>query len=416
MRLLILSQYFEPELGAPQVRLAAFARELLRLGHQVEVVTALPSHPLGRIFPAYRGRLYRRETPPDGLVVHRVWCYAALGSGLKRMANYLSFAVTALAGLARCRRPDLLFVESPPLCLSLPGWIAARWWRAPMVFNVADLWPDSVAALGVLRAGPALGLACRLETWSYARSRLVNAVTDGIRETLIRDKGLDPARVTFLPNGVDPVLFAPGPADPALAAELGLEGRTVILYAGTLGLAQGLDVALDAMKLVAPRRPEALLVFLGDGSDRRRLEDRVHAERIPGVRFLEARPLPEVARLYRLAFAGLAALRRLPLFERARPSKLFPIMASARPVLYSGAGEGARLVSGAGAGLAVPPEDPEALARAMLRLLQDPEAARTMGGNGRACVEAHFAWPRLVQSWLDQVEQSGCLSTPRPQP
>jgi glycosyltransferase involved in cell wall biosynthesis len=407
MRLLILSQYFEPELGAPQVRLAAFARELLRLGHQVEVVTALPSHPLGRIFPAYRGRLYRRETTPDGLVVHRVWCYPAMGTGPKRMLNYLSFAVTALAGLVCCRRPDLLFVESPPLCLSLPGWIAARLWRTPMTFNVADLWPDTVVALGVLREGPALRLARRLETWSYARSRLVNAVTDGIRETLIRDREMDPARVTFLPNGVDPALFAPGAADPALAAELGLEGRSVILYAGTLGLAQGLDVALDAMKLVAPRRPEVLLVFLGDGSDRRRLEDRVHSERIPGVRFLDARPLPEVARLYRLAVAGLAVLRRLPLFEGARPSKLFPIMASALPVLYSGAGEGARLVTGAGAGLAAPPEDPEALAQALLQLLQDPEAARAMGRSGRAYAEAHLAWPRLVGDWLDQVARAG---------
>ena len=411
MRILILSQYFEPEVGAPQVRLAAFVRELVHQGHDVEVVTAFPNHPTGRIFQGYRGRFLSRETWEGATILHRVWVYAAQGAGMKRLANYLSFALTSLIPMARCQRPDLLFVESPPLFLSIPAWMLCKWWRIPMVFNVADLWPDSVEEMGFIKEGLMLRVARRLEQWSYARAHLVNAVTEGIRKTLIDKKRLAPGKVTFMPNGVDTTLFAPGVPDLALVEELGLLGRKFILYAGTVGLAQGLDVALDAMKIVAPNNINLLMVFLGDGSDRRRLEGRVRAEGIPGVCFLDARPVGDVAKLYRSAEAGFASLRDLPLFEGARPSKIFPVMASAVPVLYSGAGEGARLITEAGAGLAVPPEDPMALAGAIQDLIGDPEAAHRMGLNGRRFVESRLTWSSLVQKWLKQVESAGILTT-----
>ena len=410
MRILILSQYFDPEVGAPQVRLAAFAQELVRLGHQVEVVTTMPNHPTGRIFPAYRGRLYCREEWGDGVVLHRVWVYSALGAGLKRMFNYASFTLTSLLALMRCSRPSLVFVESPPLFLSIPAWFMCLIWRTPFVFNVADLWPDSVEEMGLIHDGFLLRLARRVEIWSYARASLVNAVTHGIRETLICKKDISPKKITFMPNGVDTSLFAPGDPDPHLAAELGIEGKCLIVYAGTIGLAQGLDVVLDAMRIVVIQRPEVMLIMMGDGSDRKRLEDRVRKEGITGIQFLDARPVSEVARLYRHAFAGFASLKNLPIFEGARPSKIFPIMASAKPVIYSGAGEGARLITEAGAGIAVHPEDPSLLAQAILYCLSNPELAKDMGRCGRAYVQSNLSWGALVQDWLEQVKRSGVVS------
>src|SRR5205807_9750314 len=162
VRFLILTQYFPPEHGAPQVRLAAFARELRRLGHEVEVATAMPNYPTGEIFDGYRKAFYLREDW-EGVPVHRVWLYASMGAGFKRLVNYGSFTATSLLALWRARRPDYLFVESPPLFLSLPAILAATVWRVPVIFNVADLWPDSVRELGIMKDGPILRAAERLE-------------------------------------------------------------------------------------------------------------------------------------------------------------------------------------------------------------------------------------------------------------
>lgn len=403
MRFLILTQYFPPENGAPQVRLAAFARVLRRLGHEVEVVTAMPNYPKGKVFRAYHGALYRREQW-EGITVHRVWLYASMGAGFRRLLNYASFAVTSLAGLARARRPDYLFVESPPLLLSLPAFLAASLWRASIIFNVADLWPDSVRELGIMRDGPALRAAEHLERWTYRRSTFVTAVTEGIRTTLVNDKGVPASKVLLLTNGVDTEMFRPGPPDPDLARELGWEGRCVLLHAGTLGIAQGLTVALDAMEALRERAPEILLAFIGDGSDRRALEAAARARALTNIRFYDARPPEYVARLYRCASAGFASLKDLPLFDGARPSKIFPAMASGKPVVYSGNGEGARLLRSAAAGIVVAPEDPVGLATAIQALADNPAMAATLGANGRRYVERECSWELLISDWLAALD------------
>jgi putative colanic acid biosynthesis glycosyltransferase WcaI len=417
VRFLILTQYFPPEIGAPQVRLAAFARHMRRLGHAVEVVTGMPNYPTGRMFPEYRRALYRQEQW-EGIPVHRVWLYASMGAGVKRLVNYGSFAVTALLGLARARRPDYLFIESPPLLLSVPGLLAAKLWRTPVIFNVADLWPDSVRELGILKDGAVLRAAEWLERWTYARATYVNAMTEGIRATLIERKGVPLHKVLHLINGVDTETFRPGPAEPDLARELGWEGKRVFLYAGTLGLAQGLTVALDAMASLRDRAPEVLLAFFGDGSERQELETAARERGLPNVRFYGARPPEYIARLYRCAWAGFASLKDLPLFDGARPSKIFPAMASGKPVVYSGSGEGGRLIERAGAGLVVRPNDPAALAGAIARLSADPALAADLGARGRRFVEAELTWPALLTRWLEDLNaaRDGAAGAARARP
>lgn len=403
MRWLILTQYFPPEIGAPQTRLAALTRELKRLGHDVEVVTGLPNYPTGHILPEYRGRFYLQEQR-DGASVHRVWLYPSMGAGYRRLANYLSFAATALWPLLRVRRPDILFVESPPLFLTLPSVLAAWRWRIPMIFNVADLWPDSVRELGLMPDGWLLRMAERLERWSYQRATFVNAVTHGIQKALVQQKGVPQEKVLLLPNGVDTELFRPRPPDLGLAQELGLDDKQVILYAGTLGFAQGLQVAIQAMALLQDAVPEACLVFIGDGSERIPLEEQALALKVSNVRFLPPSEPAFVARLYSIAVAGLVALRNVALFEGARPSKMLPIMASGKPVVYSGAGEGARLIQDTKAGLVVPPENPKALAETIRKLLNNGALAEELGRNGRKFVEEKLSWPALVKDWLQQLD------------
>lgn len=405
MRFLFLTQYFPPEIGAPQVRLAAMARELTRLGHEVEVVTGLPNHPTGHIFPAYRGKFAVTEDW-EGIRVHRAWLYAATGAGWRRMVNYGSFAATSMWGLVKSHRPDYVFVESPPLFLSIPAWLMGLAWRRPFIFNVADLWPDSVRELGLMDDGATLRVAEWLEGWSYARARFVNAVTEGIRDDLQHKKHVPARKLLFLPNGVDTELFKPREPEVELARSLGLEGTQVILYAGTLGFAQGLDVALNAMAELSTTHPDARLVFIGDGSDRVRLEAVAAKLKLNNVMFLPPNTPEYVARLYSFAVAGFASLKDLPLFEGARPSKIFPIMGSGRPVLYSGSGEGARLVQAAQAGIVAPPEDADALAAAMRTLLDDEARAKELGANGRAYVERELSWGALVADWLRQLQDA----------
>ena len=401
-RLLLVTQYFEPEIGAPQVRLAALVRELVKHGIGVEVVTALPNHPEGRIQPAYKGRLFATEER-HGATVRRVWMYAATGAGWRRMRSYVSFTLTSCFALVRCRRPDVILVESPPPFPFVPARIAAVAWRCPVVLNVADLWPDSAVTLGVLGDGLLLKSMFAFERWVNKSASNVIAVTDGIRKVLIDDKGLAPGKVSFLPNGVDIEMFHTGPPTAEAQQRYAPNGEQLLVYAGTVGLAQGVEVAVDAMALVAERHPDARLLIVGAGSGLASVERRLKERDLPNVELMPPVALAEVANLYSVAVAGLATLRDSPLFEGARPSKIFPILACGKPVVYSGAGEGARLVLDNGVGVVSRPEDAEALAAAIDEVLSDPEGASAMGKRARALVESQFAWSTLVGAWINEM-------------
>lgn len=402
MRVLILTQYYPPEIGAPQTRLAAFARELRLRGHDVEVVTAMPNHLTGRVHDEYRGHVYMSEMI-DGVKVHRTWVYAATGTGLKRMLNYLSFTCSCLIGLAKAGPADIVFVESPPLFLSVPGWIAARLRRASMVFNVSDLWPDSVRELGVMNDGFVMRIAEMLEAWSYRRASVVNAVTEGIATTLRDDKSVPAEKVRFFPNGIDIDTFVPQDGSASLAKDLRLSGRPVFIYAGTHGIAQGLDSVLSAAKLM---QEEADVVFVGSGPVKPSLVHRARAENIANVRFVDPVPLSAMPEYFSLATASIVPLVNNPLMRGARPSKMFPSLACGVPVVYCGEGESAALISEAGAGLVAQPEHPRAIAEAMRAIARDPARRDAMSLNARRLAVERFAWGSIVEEWLRSMESA----------
>lgn len=401
-RFLLLTQYFPPEMGAPQVRLASLVRELSRMGHSVEIVTAFPNYPKGAVFPEFRGRFYQRDTW-EGLTVHRTWIYPCMGGGLKRILNYLSFTLTCFWGILRSRRADFVFVESPPLFLSFPGWIAARVWRAKLIFNVADLWPDSVEQLGIMRDGLFLRLGRALERWSYRRAAYVNAVTQKMKKILLEEKRVPEEKVLFLPNGVDTELFRPAPPDEALAQQLGLIGRTIVLYAGNHGYIAGLESALDAAKMLEDRA-QIHFLFVGGGSEKPRLLELARQLGLRNVTFLDPVPLVELPAYMSLASVCLVTLRNCHLSEGARPAKTFVMMASGKPVLLSASGEGAQLILESGGGVVVPPGDPQAIAGAILNLAENPSVAREMGSRARIYVEQNFRWSDLIRQWLAQMQ------------
>jgi colanic acid biosynthesis glycosyl transferase WcaI len=408
LRFLFLTQYFPPEIGGPQTRLQSMAEQLLRLGHEVEVVTARPNYPRGRFFDGCGSRFYVRELR-NGVVVHRVWLYPAMGGGFGRILNYATFALTCIYGLFHAKKPDYLFVESPPLMSSIPAYLAKLVWGVPYIFNVADLWPDAVIENGFLRKGFIHRLLLVLESWSYREAAYVNAVTQGIREVLISQKLVPFQKVLFLPNGVDVVRFQQREPDIRLKRELGLEGKRIVLWAGTIGYAHGLEYVLHAAKLLESH-PQIHFLFLGDGSTRSYLQQLKTELNLQNVTFRDPVPIEELPPYYSIAECGLASLRTLPSHEGARPSKIFPVLASGKPLIFVGRGECARLVESAQAGVVVPPEDPGALARQILGLFEDSILIRQLGENARRYVEENFAWSQLVEKWVSQLCASGSES------
>jgi len=396
----VVTQYYPPERGAAQTRLAALSRELHDRGADVEVLTALPNYPIGTIFDGWSHRPVQ-VADEDGVRVVRVWLWASMGSGIMRMVNYASFGAMSLLGLARTRPARWTVVEYPTLFGALPAAAWCRLRRRQVVVNVADLWVDAIVEFGALREGLVVRILRRLERWMLTHATAVTAVTDGVRDALI-DKGVSPDRICWLPNGADARMFSPGPADDDVDAALGLDpGDHLFLYAGTQGYVHGLEPMLDAAE--ALRDEPIRFVFVGGGSERPELEAGAAARGLDKVAFLDPVPPEEIGRYLRRATAGLASIRELELFKSVRSAKMFPVMATGKPVLYAGADEGAALIAETGAGLVVPHGDVEALVAAVRRLVGAPDEAAAMGAAGRRWIDDEGSWTVLIERWLTDL-------------
>jgi glycosyltransferase involved in cell wall biosynthesis len=389
VHVLFVTQYFTPEIGATSERIHAFARACVARGHRVTVVTEFPSHPHGTVAPEYRGRLWAREAL-DGFSVVRVWVRARpVKTPAARLAQYGSFcALAAVAGLFVRPRVDVVVASSPPLPVGPAGWAVARLRRARFVFDVRDLWPAAVSALGLLSSPTLLRLAEALERFLYRRADHVTTVTQGFVRH-IGDRGAPPAQITWLPNGAPEDLDAL-PDDRGLRDRLGLTGRFVVTYAGNHGLAQALPVVLEAAHLLRDQ-PEIAFLFLGDGPLKQDLVRRAEALGLASVRFLPPVPSSAVPPYLAASDALLVPLRGHSLFDTFIPSKLFASLACGRPVLLMANGEARTVLDASGGGVWVPPEDPGALAKAVGWLAEQPAAARReMGERGRGYVATHY--------------------------
>jgi glycosyltransferase involved in cell wall biosynthesis len=402
MRILMLTQYFPPETGAAQVRLFEVAKAIKSQGHQIEVVTAFPNYPTGVIPPEYRGKFFMKDTV-DGIPLYRTWIYPVQrGRFWKRLLNYFSFVLSACYGVGKAGPADYIFVESPPIFLGFTMFFARRLKKARVILNISDLWPESAISLGLVKNKLLIELTTLLENRMYKVAWRISAQTEGIIETL-RQRGISPTKMVFLPNGVDPELFTPCSPDQELVESLKLQNKIVILYAGTIGYAAGLEVALQAAEKL---RAKSELVFLivGDGTEKPRLQKLAAEMQLPNVRWLPFQPLHEIVRYYNLAALSLVTLRRYKLAEGVRPSKLFPGLASAKPVVYVGEGEGARIMAESGGGVIIPPEDSGRLAETILELIANPEQCREMGRKGRNYVIENYTWRVLVAKWLQDLK------------
>lgn len=376
MHILFLSDNFPPEVNAPASRTFEHCREWVAAGHDVTVITCAPNFPAGKLLNGYRNRLWQIEDVA-GIRVIRVWSYIAANEGFsKRILDYISYMVTATMAALFVRRVDIVVGTSPQFFTVVAAWMVATCKRAPWIFELRDIWPESIKTVGAVRSNAVIRLIERVEMFLYRSADRIVAVTHAFRDTLVR-RGIDAEKISVVTNGVDLGSFSPRPKDAALERELDLSGKFVAGYIGTHGLAHGLETLLDAAEKVA-RKPgrEIVLVFLGDGARKASLVALAEARGQRNVRFVSTVSKAEVVRYWSLLDVAVIHLRETVLFETVIPSKMFEAMAMGIPILMGLRGEAADILASAQAGQTFSPENAVALAEQLLSLQHDDACRR----------------------------------------
>jgi glycosyltransferase involved in cell wall biosynthesis len=393
LRVVLLSQYFPPEVGATQSRMQSFAEYLASRGHDVTVICEFPNHPHGEIPPSYRGKFVEEDTSNPYRVL-RVWVAARPEkTQMSRMTFYLSYMAMATFVAPRAGHADVVLATSPPLFTGVAGAAIARLNRAPFVLDVRDLWPAAAVSLDQISSGLPLKIAEQLERRLYREAAAVVAVTRPFCEHIDRIRGRGP-QTALIPNGTLE-LFLDG-ADPT---RLGVpDDRFLVTFAGTHGIAQALPTLLEAAEEL--RDEPVTFAFVGDGPVKDTLVRRARVRGLDNVVFHPQVPLEQVPAVLAGSDALIVPLSSHPTFADFVPSKMIDFLASGRPVILSAAGEAARILGRSGGGLAIPPEDPAALAEAVRRLAGNPDEAARMAKRGR-----EFARLRLRQTQAERLEQ-----------
>ncbi|WP_304524158.1 sugar transferase [Deinococcus betulae] len=386
MRILLITQWFDPE---PTFKGLLFARELQRLGHEVEVLTGFPNYPGGQVYPGYRIRPWQREVV-DGVAVLRVPLYPSHdGSGVKRAANYLSYAASASIGSLLLRRPDVAYVYHPPATAALPGMVLHALKGVPFVYDIQDLWPDTLAATGMMENAAVLRGVGGFMDVVHRRAARIAVLSPGFREKLI-ERGVPEHKVSVIPNWTNEDKTDLTPPPPERAHELGFADKFNVVFAGNMGWAQALDTVLDAAEKL--RDEAARFVMIGGGVEEERLRESTRERGLTNVDFLPRRPPSEIGEILALADALLIHLKDDPLFAITIPGKTQANLRAGKPLLMGVRGDAAALVQEAGAGLTFPPQDAAALAAVVRELMAlSPEDRRRMGERGARYYEEHLA-------------------------
>ncbi|MBI4061608.1 MAG: glycosyltransferase family 4 protein [Elusimicrobia bacterium] len=406
MRILFLSDNFPPEVNAPASRTFEHCRRWAAAGHDVTVLTSVPNFPRGVVFPGYRNRLWQRETM-DGVRVLRVWTYIAANEGFaRRIADYLSYMLAATLASPLAGGADVVIGTSPQFFPVCAAWIVARLKRAAFVFELRDLWPESIRAVGAMKDGLILRLLERLELFLYREAAAIVSVTHSFKEVLAR-RGVDPEKIFVVTNGVELSRFHPMPRDAALAAKLGFEGKTVAGYIGTHGMAHALETIIDAATLVRarPGGEDFRFLLLGDGANKESLKKRALEKNTDNVLFIDTVPKDDVPRYWSLLDVAVIHLRRTELFKTVIPSKLFESMGMGIPVLLGVEGESARIVERNGVGAVFEPQNAEALARELMNFKSHPEIGAAWRRRGPEAAK-NYDRANLAAAMLDVLHRA----------
>ena len=404
MKITILTQYYPPEHGAPQNRLHDLARRWVQSGVEVTVLTAMPNYPVSEIFPEYKGKFICTETIDGVKVVRSAIFVSKKKKTILQLLNYFSFVATSLlAGILKLRKCDILICESPPLFLGGTALLLKIFTRSKLVMNISDLWPDSAVELGMIGPGLPLKILEWFEKLLYKSSAMVSCQTEGIVAG-VKDSYPE-AKTLLFPNGVDLDMFPVIPRDEALMKELGIpEGVFVAGYGGNHGRSQALSQILEVAALLKDEK--IFFALFGDGPEKAELQQKVVDMKLRNLGLFPSQPREKMAKIQSLWDIALVPLKNIPLFDGARPSKMFELMAGKIPFIFCGKGEGADIALESGCAKSVMPEDHAALAEAVRNMAaMSPDERAKMGESGRTFVSEKFNRGKLAEIFLEKLKE-----------
>ena len=407
MNILYVSQYFPPEMGAPAGRAADLSRLWVEDGHEVTVLTGFPNHPTGVVPPEYRRKFRRLVTRDDhhGVNVVRTWLLPFPNrKAYERMLNYSSFCISSATTGIFLDKPDVVIASSPQLLVGLSGWWLARCNGVPFVFEVRDLWPESLSAVGMRSSNSPLHRSlAKIAGFLYRSCDRLVVVTPAFKEYLIQHWRVPEEKIFVVENGVETSLFRLTP-NVAIRRELDAEEKFVASYIGTMGNAHGLETLLEAATLLRKRAPQILFLLVGEGAEKARITSLARSRGLDNVRFVDQQPREKIPAYISASDACLVLLKKTELFKTVLPTKMLEFMSCARPVILGVDGHARKVMERANAGIFITPEDPAALAEAVMRLAADPLLRESLGRNGRQHILRYFSRQDTAKLYLEVLQ------------
>ena len=410
LKILYISQYFPPEMGAPSARVSELARHWVAAGHDVTVLTGFPNHPDGAVRLEYRERFWRGFCREDFYGVRVLRTFLLPFPNRKpheRILNYTSFCISAAICGSFVEPPDVVIATSPQLLVGLSGWWTSRIKNALFMLEVRDLWPESLLATGVGNESSLMYRTIgKLASFLYRRADSIVVVTPSFHDHLVREWNVPQEKISIVQNGVETALFTPQETGHQLRAQLGIEGKFVVSYIGTLGLAHGLDTLIAAAKQLQSVAPEVVFMLVGEGADRERILALAQSNQLTNFVFVPQQPRERIPAYISASDVCVVTLKNEQIFETVIPTKMLEFMSCARPVILAVRGQAKRLLEAAGAGICVDPDSPEALCSAILRMREQPTLREAMGRAGRSYIVRELSRERTAQEYLTVLRRA----------
>lgn len=388
MRILFLTDNFPPEGNAPATRTYEHAVEWVKAGHEVDVITCAPNFPEGEVYAGYKNKWHQVETI-DGIRVVRVKTYITANEGfVKRTLDYISFMVAACVAGIFIKKPDVIIGTSPQFFTVCGAWILSCLRRRPFVFELRDLWPASIKAVGAMNDSLAIRVLEKIEMFLYRRAKLIISVTNSFKSELIA-RGIDGEKISVVINGVDLKQYSPREKDRELENSYGLKDKFVIGYIGTHGMAHALHNILEAAKELHERK-EIMFLLVGGGARREALVKQAKIMQLDNVLFVQRQLKEMMPRIWSLCDVSLIQLRDDPLFKSVIPSKIFESMGMGLPILFSlPEGEATKIIRESKSGVVIPPEQPKILAEAVVSLYENADTRNAFADASAKAASAH---------------------------
>lgn len=408
MHILFLTHYFPPEVNAPASRTYENVTRWVKHDDvEVTVVTNNPNHPSGALFPGHTNNWLKRETVDDVNVL-RVKTYLAANAGVvKRTLNYLFFMFMAIINSTRVKDVDLVIATSPQFFCAVAGFIVSIVKNAKYIFELRDLWPESIVTVGAMRGNFALKMLEKLELRLYHKAVAVIALTQPFKDNLIA-RGIEPDKIHVITNGVDLEFFKPIPRNEALVEENALRGKKIVSYIGTLGMAHALDSIVLAAEVIKDNN-DIVILLIGDGAKRQEIIEMIDKKRLNNIRILPQVPKDKVLQYYSITDLGLVTLRDQPLFDTVLPSKLLEMMGCGLPVLGCLRGYSCNLLTESGGGKCIAPESPDILAKSIVNMVEDEEFLISAADRAREYIKINFNRDVLAKDFLEILQSiEGC--------